>query len=58
MAQTLRQRGVAVPILLISGLPSPTMKTQAAALGAGFLAKPLDEAAFIGFVTRSCNGLP
>jgi FixJ family two-component response regulator len=51
LAERLRAGGSVIPILLITGLPSPSMVARAAALGiARVLAKPFDDTELLEFV--------
>ena len=51
LAERLRADGSAIPILLITGLPSPAIVARAAVLGISrVLAKPFDEGDLLEFV--------
>jgi two-component system, LuxR family, response regulator FixJ len=51
LAERLRADGVAIPILLITGIPSPMIIARAAELGIDrVLEKPFDEEDLLGFV--------
>jgi FixJ family two-component response regulator len=51
LASDLRDRGVLIPILLITATPSPEILARAAKLGIEkVLEKPLDEGELLGFV--------
>jgi len=51
LAERLRADGLAIPILLITGLPSPIIHARAAELGIDrVLAKPLEEKDLLDFV--------
>ena len=51
LAQRLREEGTRIPMLLITGLPSPTIAARAAQLGVeGVLEKPPSERDLLNFV--------
>ncbi len=50
LARRLRADGTVIPILLITGLPSPTIAASAAELGIKVLDKPPSEEALIEFI--------
>jgi two-component system, LuxR family, response regulator FixJ len=53
LARKLRADGAAIPILLITGSPSPLMTASAAELGIKILDKPPGEEALIGFINSA-----
>ena len=54
LAQRLRSGGLAIPILLVTGLPSQAIVARAAELGIDrVLSKPFDEDELLNFVNRT-----
>lgn len=54
LAAHLQRTGREVPILLVTGAPSPIIEEQAARLGLRVLPKPVEEADLMDFVERHC----
>ena len=55
LAAQLRQDDVVIPVLLITGAPSPAVVARAATLGVvRVLEKPADEADLLDFIGRHC----